>query len=97
MEWHPNYFSRKRSDIAQELADFRTGIGACFSITFDLQRSVTPVALEFGSAAALRSSTRIRIWIHPTTVGERRAILMRLKMMGSMAALALCATGVNPR
>jgi hypothetical protein len=37
-------------DIDQELADFRTGIGADFFITFDLRRSVMLVALKFVSA-----------------------------------------------
>jgi hypothetical protein len=47
VDWDRRYWSRKRSDIDQELADFRAGIGRYFSITFDLQKSVMLVALEF--------------------------------------------------
>jgi hypothetical protein len=93
VEWYRRYVARKRSDIDQELADFRAGIGRYFSITFDLRRSVTLVALKSGTLAPhFASPARIRNGIHPTTVGERRPIMMRLKMMWSMAAVALCAT-----
>jgi hypothetical protein len=50
VDWDRRYWSRKRPDIAQELADFRAGTGGYFSITFDLQRSVMPVALDFGQS-----------------------------------------------
>jgi hypothetical protein len=46
VDWDRRYWSRQRSDIAQELADFWTGIDAYFSITFDLRRSVMLVALD---------------------------------------------------
>lgn len=92
MEWHRRYVSGMRSDIDQELADFRAGIGEYFFITFDLQKSVMPVALEFEPPRRTAHLERDPIWIHPTTVGERRPILMRLKKMCSMLALALCAT-----
>jgi hypothetical protein len=56
VDWDRRYWSAKRSDIAQELADFRTGIDAYFSITFDLQRSVMLVALDSVLCALLRIS-----------------------------------------
>lgn len=93
MEWYRNYVGRERSDIAQELADFRASLGGYFSTTFDLQLSVTLVALKIGTVAPHSASlTRIRNGVHPTIVGERRPIMMQLKMMCATAALALCAT-----
>ena len=56
VDWDRRYWSRKRFDIAQELADFRTGIARYFSITFDLQKSVMLVALEFVPSRRLRIS-----------------------------------------
>jgi hypothetical protein len=95
VEWYRNYVGRERSDIAQELADFRASLGGYFSTTFDLQLSVTLVALKIGTVAPHSASlTRIRNGVHPTIVGERRPIMMQLKMMCATAALG-CAQQVR--
>jgi hypothetical protein len=88
VDWYRRYWSPKRSDIAQSCA----GLGQVSLVIFlslstykkrDARRTeFVPMSVDCASR------TRLADLIHPTTVEERRPILMRLKKMCLM--LAFC-------